>query len=280
MKKILITGADSYIGGSLERFLSGSRDYSLSVLDMTKDSWQAADFSGYDAVFHVAGIVHTKEKRQNRGLYYKVNRDLAMKTAEKAKASGVGQFIFLSSMSIYGKNEGIITKETLPAPDTHYGRSKLLAEQRLCTLRSGGFRLAILRPPMVYGKNCKGNFARLVKIADTAGFFPEIANRRSMIYIDNLCSFVKMAIDCELDGVFFPQNREPACTSDIIRIIARQTGRTIKSSGLLSAAAMLGVKMGLPALQKAFGTLLYENTEDFDYKYCVCSFEESVKRSV
>ena len=153
MKRILITGANSYIGTSFEKYVSQWPErYETDTVDMIDGSWREKSFAGYDAVFHVAGIAHRKETKENAHLYYEVNRDLAIETAQKAKRDGVHQFIFLSSMSVYGKNTGVITQETPVAPKSNYGRSKAEAEKGIEGLQDADFNVAVLRPPMIYGK--------------------------------------------------------------------------------------------------------------------------------
>ena len=151
MKKILITGAGSYIGTSFENWLSQwPEEYSVETVDMQQENWRDTSFAGFDAVFHVAGIAHRKETEKNAMLYQAVNCDLAVETAGKAKKAGVPLFIFLSSMSVYGLKTGTITKETPCVPTGPYGRSKLQAEQRLCQLEDESFCVARLRPPMAF----------------------------------------------------------------------------------------------------------------------------------
>ncbi|MBR2613682.1 MAG: NAD-dependent epimerase/dehydratase family protein, partial [Clostridia bacterium] len=204
MKKILITGSGSYIGESFKEYLKQyGEEYSTDTLDMQRADWREHDFSGYDVVYHVAGIAHRKETSENAHLYYEVNRDLALEVARKAKSEGVSQLIFLSSMSVYGIERGVITPDTPLAPKTNYGRSKMEAEEGMAELASEDFAICTLRPPMVYGKGCKGNFVSVVSLVRKLPFFPRVENRRSMIYIDNLSSFVKMAIDRELSGLYF-----------------------------------------------------------------------------
>ena len=162
MKKILVTGTNSYIGTSLENWLMREpEEYRVDTVDMIDGSWKEKDFSSYDVVFHVAGIVHIKETSANQDLYYKVNRDLAFETARKAKGEGVGQFIFLSSMSVYRIETGVINKDTPLNPNTAYGKSKLEAEGLIKKLGDESFVITIIRPPMVYGKGCKGNYQLL-----------------------------------------------------------------------------------------------------------------------
>lgn len=280
MKKILVTGANSYIGQSFEKYMSKwPEEYQVETIDMIDGTWRSKDFSAYDVVYHVAGIAHRKETSENAGLYYEVNRDLSVEVAQKAKREGVDQFIFLSTMSVYGKNVGVITKETQPLPVTHYGKSKLEAEKCIETLRDDRFLLAILRPPMVYGKNCKGNFQSIIKLVQKLPIFPKVKNQRSMIYIDHLSLFVKMCIDKKVDGLYFPQNREYIQTTDIANIVASSINKRIYFSRLLG----LAVKICMPFLtiaQKGFGTLVYHDTEDFDYEYCIRDNSESISESV
>ncbi len=228
MKRILITGANSYIGTSVEKWLSQWPDkYTVDTIDMIDGKWRKESFAGYDVVFHVAGIAHIRETKKNRDLYYKVNRDLAYETAKKAKAEGVNQFIFLSSMSVYGVDNGVINKNTPLNPKSNYGKSKLQAEKLIKPLCDDNFKVAILRPPMVYGKGCKGNYPKLAKLAVKIPVFPYVDNRRSMIYIDNLCEFVRLLIDNGSRGLFFPQNDEYVNTSEMVKLIAEVHGKKI-----------------------------------------------------
>src|SRR5690606_11147904 len=154
------------------------------------DRWKEKSFSAYDAIFHTAAIVHVKEKDISR--YFKVNRDLTVELANKAKNEGVKQFIFLSTMGVYGTEIGYITKDNIPSPKTPYAQSKYEAEKILIEMNSSNFNVAILRPPIVYGRGCPGNYSRLAKLAVMLPIFPEMDNKRSMIYIDNLSEFIKL----------------------------------------------------------------------------------------
>ena len=228
MKKILITGANSYIGTSFEKYMAQwPEKYQVDTVDMIDGTWREKDFSGYDTVFHVAGIAHQKETHKNADLYYKINRDLAFDTAVKAKTDGVKQFIFLSSMSVYGLETGVITKETVPTPKSNYGKSKLQAEELLNGLADETFKVAILRPPMVYGKGCKGNYQILRKFALRCQVFPNYDNLRSMIYIGNFSKFVRDCIDFYKAGLFFPQNNTYVCTRQMVETVAHLHNKRI-----------------------------------------------------
>lgn len=280
MKKILISGAGSYIGISLERFLSRwPEQYQVDTLDVIGESWKSADITGYDAVFHVAGIAHQKETAENRHLYFEVNRDLAVEMARKAKSAGIPHFIFMSTMSVYGRESGVITPATQPDPKNGYGQSKLEAEEAMHAMEDQHFRVAVLRPPMVYGKNCRGNFQTMKKLVEKSPVFPAVKNQRSMISIDNLCSFVRLAVDEQLCGTFFPQNREPVSTTAMARIIADTLGRRVWFSRL-AGIAVQALAAVYPTARKAFSSLTYEGCEQHDFRYCVEDFASSVRKSV
>ena len=277
MTKILITGAGSYIGESFKRFIEENFDdqYSVDTIDMIDGGWRKKSFSLYDTVFHVAGIAHQKETKENAHLYYEVNRDLAVETCKKAKSDGVQQFIFLSSMSVYGMDTGVITKETLPHPKTNYGKSKLMAEQEMQSLADASFKVCILRPPMVYGNGCRGNYQTVIRIVEKSPIFPRISNRRSMISIENLTAFVKMVADLQLSGVYFPQDKDYVCTMDMASNIAQAKGKRLYFSYLCGFGVML-FRPFVRKLQKAFGSLIYSDTEDFDFSYCT-SIKEDIE---
>ncbi len=281
MKKILITGANSYIGTRFERYIKEnfSDEYLVDTVDMIGGAWREKSFSEYDSVVHVAGIAHQKETKQNAPLYYQVNRDLAIQTAKKAKADGAGQFIFLSSMSVYGMDTGVITKETAPNPKSHYGKSKWQAEQAISALNDENFKVCIMRPPMVYGLGCRGNFNSVCKIVKKLPVFPRVKNERSMIYIDNLSAFIKMCVDGCLCGVYFPQNREYVSTMDMARAISQALDKKICFE-YLTGWAVGALRLFYPTAKKGFGTLIYKNTEEFDFSYIVTENEQSFFMSV
>lgn len=255
MKKILITGANSYIGTSFEKYIKSFDGYAVDTVDMIDGSWREKDFSEYDTVFHVAGIAHIKETEQNKDLYYIVNRDLAVETAQKAKNDGVKQFVLLSSMSVFGMTTGVITKKTVPMPASNYGKSKLQADEVIEKLECPDFKIAILRPPMVYGEGCKGNYQLLKKFALKSPVFPDYKNKRSMIHINTLCENVKEIIDSDKSGYFYPQDSEYVCTADMVQSIAAENGRKIRFVKVFNPVIKA---CKLNVVQKVFGDLIYD----------------------
>lgn len=283
MKKILITGANSYIGTSFEKWLNNwPNEYSVDTIDMKDQSWKEKSFSIYDVVFHVAGIAHVSTDPNMEELYYKVNRDLTIETAKKAKLDGVKQFIFMSSIIVYGDSshinkKRIIDKNTIPTPSNFYGKSKLQAEEGILPFQDDNFNVVVIRPPMIYGKDSKGNYQLLSKIAKKTPIFPKIDNERSMLHIDNLCEFIRIMINNEENGIFFPQNNEYVNTSKLVRTIAEYNGKNINLTRILNPALrIMGSFTGI--VNKAFGSLIYEKSmSEYKVEYRVRDFKESVR---
>ena len=238
MKRILITGANSFVGTSFEKYIKDnfSEQYTVDTVDMIDGTWRSKSFFGYDTIYHVAGIAHSDNGRisaEKERLYRMVNTDLTVETAKKAKAEGVKQFIFMSSAIVYGESapigkKKIITKETPINPANCYGDSKARAEYELNLLADETFKVVILRPPMIYGKGNKGNFALLEKLAMKLPVFPNVANERSMLFIGNLVEFVRLMVENEEKGVFWPCNVELCNTSELVKMIGQAKGKRIR----------------------------------------------------
>lgn len=280
MKRILITGAGSYIGTSFENWVSQwPEKYQVDTIDMRGNEWKDKPFSTYDVIYHIAAIVHVKENDTEK--YFSVNRDLAVEVAKKAKAESVKQFIFLSTMGIYGKETGFVYENTKPNPKTPYAQSKLEAEELLKGLTNDSFKVATLRPPIVYGKDCRGNYPRLAGIALKLPIFPKVKNERSMIFIDNLSEFVRLTIDEELSGLLFPQNKEYVNTTELVQLIAKTHGKELRATGVFNPFVSLGIRIS-ETFGKVFGSYVYDKQmpggpEELEYE--TCSFEESIERT-
>jgi nucleoside-diphosphate-sugar epimerase len=283
MKRILITGTNSYIGTSLEKWLNKSPEpYHVETIDMIGNAWKEKDFSKYDVVFHVAGIAHVSTKKNMEDFYYKINRDLTIETAKKAKQEGAKQFIFMSSIIVYGDsscNKKVITRETIPEPNNFYGNSKLQAEEGIIPLKNDNFKIVIIRSPMVYGKGSKGNYPLLSKAAQKLPIFPDIDNERSLIHIDNLCEFIKLMINNEESGIFFPQNKEYAKISEMVRLIAETHSKKIIMTKIFNTLLkILCPKIRL--ISKVFGNMVYEKSISIYKKnYVIRDLKESIKIS-
>ncbi len=288
MKKILITGANSYIGTSFETYMKQwESDYQIDTIDMIDGTWKDVDFSPYETVFHVAGIAHSdsgKISEEKAKLYYSVNTDLTIETATKAKADGVKQFIFMSSAIVYGDSapigkQKIITKETPVSPANAYGDSKVQAENGIKPLECETFKVVILRPPMIYGKGSKGNYPTLSKYAKKLPIFLNIENQRSMLYIENLCEFIRLMIINNEQGTFWPQNDQYTKTSEMVRIIAKCANKKIRLTKLFNWCLKLTAPL-VGVINKVFGNLSYDmQLSEYKENYRIANFEESIKRT-
>lgn len=286
MKRILITGINSYLGGRFRQYMEQFPDYATVSISMRDGSWRGENFTGFDVVYHVAGLAHSDNGRispEKAQKYYEINTDLTKELAKKAKREGVKQFIFMSSAIVYGDSAPIgrrrrIDRSTVCTPANCYGDSKLQAELGLRRLEDKNFRVVILRPPMIYGPGCKGNYPVLSLFAQRLPVFPYVDNERSMLFVDNLMAFVKLMIDNEESGTFFPQNAEYSNTSELVRMIAEAHGKKlILVRGFTWALKFLGFFTAL--VDKAFGSLSYDMSMS-EYpggEYRLYSLEESIR---
>ncbi|WP_214849812.1 NAD-dependent epimerase/dehydratase family protein [Exiguobacterium sp. s138] len=281
MKKVLVTGKKGYIGCKFKEWIkSNNKDIELDYISLRSEAWRDVDFTKYDSILHLAGIAHVSNDKKLTNEYYKINRDLSYEVAKKAKKDQVKHFIFMSSVIVYGdcrNNHGQINKSTVPKPSSDYGKSKLEAENLILQLRDNEFNISIVRPPMVYGKESKGNYNKLSTLAKKTPIFPQIQNKKSMIYIENLCDFIYYILDGKIDGHFHPQNKEIIGTSFLVKEIAKSNKRNILFlDGLNKIINYLSHKYSY--INKIFGDLYYEQKmSNYDYEYNKISFSESIK---
>lgn len=291
MITILVTGTQSYIGNSFAEYLStnfGKNKYRVEKVSLRSFNWKKASWSEYNTVLHVAGIAHVDTKNaseETKQKYYEINTDLTIEAAKKAKEDGVSQFVFLSSMIVYGDSAPIgkdrpITKETVPSPAGFYGDSKLQAEAKLLQLEEDNFKITIVRPPMVYGKGSKGNYPRLAKMAKKTPVFPKIKNQRSMIYIENLCELLRLLMENGVGGTFHPQNKEIISTTELVRAIANSNGHKIWFLSLFNSILRVMGK-GIGMINKIFGNFYYDQSlsEYVELDYQIFDLSESIFRT-
>lgn len=282
MKRILITGAGSFVGTNVAQWLMKfTEDFSVDTVDTMNEVWKTADFTHYDVVFHVAGIAHVDPKPEMAPLYYKVNRDLALEIAGYAKEKGIKQFIYMSSKIVYKVSKSlkgdVVTKDTEPNPNDFYGDSKLQAEKGLKELDCETFKVCIMRPPMIYGPGNKGNLPRLGWLATKVPVFPAWHNKRSMLHVFNLAEFIRQLILREMAGTFFPQNADLADTVEIVRTVAKENGHRIWISKIFNPIVWLGAFF-FPPIPKMFSDSYYEpEMSKYDFDYQVISFADSLK---
>jgi len=283
MKKVLVTGVNSYVGNRFAEWVKQyPGEYEVDKISMRDDKWKEMDLSIYDTVLHVAGIAHVSTDPNLEKLYYKVNRDLTIELAKHAKKAGVKQFVFMSSIIVYGDSKSkkfVIDRHTKPSPSNFYGRSKLEAEQGIFLLQSDDFKIAIVRPPMIYGKGSKGNYPKLAKAAQKLPIFPDIDNERSMLHIDNLSEFLRLIILNEDSGLFFPQNEEYVKTSDMVKTIAEVHDKRIHLTKIFNPILKMMISK-VNIVNKVFGNLVYDQDLSlYKEKYYNKDLYESIKET-
>lgn len=291
MNRILITGMNSYIGNELEQYLEKplfQGDFQITKCSLRNKDLDSLDLTAFHSIVHVAGIAHVDsgdvtEEIQNN--YKKINYELTIALAKRAKEQGVQQFIYISSMIVYGESElpgrrKIITADTLPTPVSTYGNSKLLAEQELIKLNSESFCVTIVRPPMVYGRHSKGNYPKLSKLSRYLLFFPKIPNQRSMIYIENLCELFRLLILEKRVGIFCPDNQELISTFDLVKEISKVHGKKIIGIRFFNPLIYVSARY-LSSLRKIFGNIEYDRelSNCDGLKYRIYNFEESILKT-
>ena len=297
-KRVLITGAGSYIGQSVMTYSKKHypENFEIDELDMIGDAWRECDFSKYDIIYHVAGIAHAdvgNVSEETKEKYYAVNTDLAVEVAQKAKAERVKEFIFMSSMIVYGESapygkKKVIDEHTVPTPANFYGDSKLQADMAVREQADDSFKVIVLRPPMIYGKGSKGNYPTLSRLAKKLPIFPDVDNERSMLYVENLCELLcqVLLVDNVKQNatVLIPQNPEWVNTSTLVKEIAKSDGKNILALKVLKPAVTVAGKMSGKIgrlANKAFGNNCCTNEISVypGINYQRVSLKESVVRT-
>ena len=286
--KILVTGKGSYIGSHIKAYLDAA-GYEVDEVDTLGDDWQKADYSRYDSVIHVAAIVHQSAKGASEEQFLRVNTELPVKIAGLAKESGVSQFIFLSTMGVYGRGKTLSVSDCVISGDTPesavggYGGSKPEAEKRLRALEGKTFKVAVIRPPNVYGPGCKGNYIPLfqklaMKISVCPYAFADV--RQSMLYIDNLSELVRLIVQNRSAGLYLPQDEVAPNMPEMIHIIRAIHGKKTRDSRFLGAIVRLFHR--LPPVRKLYGGIMYDNavSDSFSYQYRKVGFREGMKKTL
>lgn len=288
--KICIIGKNSYIGNHIDEWLT-KYGYDVFQLDVLEEDWNVFDFSTYDVVIQVAGIVHRPDC-QDADLYKRVNTEMPVKIARKLRDECLKYyrkktFVFLSTMAVFGiqkrLKKNVITIDTPKSPISLYAKSKADAEEQLLLMQDRYFDVVVVRPPNVYGKGCRGGYiSGFVNVVKKLPIIPyAYANvKQSVLYIDNLCELIRKVIEQKRHGIFMPQDDKPVSAIDIIKTISHFQGKSIITSRLLGQILRLG--SFVPIIKKAYGGVEYDmnlsHIEDLDY--VVVSFEEGIRRTI
>lgn len=283
----MLIGIGGYIGGKFTEYINKHYpDWQVDSVDSMNNTWADTDFHGYDAVYNVSGLAHANARQGSDEQYYAVNGQLPIDVATKAKAEGVPLFVQMSSQIVYGDmsnlyEDKIITIDTVPSEPTIYGKSKMMAERGLQKLDDDNFQVAIMRPPLIYSEYARDNFPRLVNFAKRMPIFPKLKNKQSMVYVDNLCELVRLIIENNQGGIFYPQQEVYIETSKIVSDIAKSVGNKMWLTTIFNPVLLVLSKFQrFSFIRKAFGNIAYdmEMSNHFNGKYRVVSYEESIRR--
>lgn len=286
MKRILVIGKNGIVATSFRDYMTKYNDYELKLVSSRNHEWEKEDFSKYDAVYNASGLSHSNARKGTENQFYEVNGRLPVEIAEKAKKEGVSLYISMSSSIVYGDMSMLfkrkdITKDTKPSAPTVYGKSKMMAEEGLKQLESDDFQVAIIRSPLIYGERQTDNFPRLVWFAMHMPVFPNIHNQQSMIYIDNICELLRLIIDNNAGGIYYPQENEYICTSKMVKNIADISGNRLHLTKIFNPVLKL-LQGKINFIHKALGSATYDKSmsNHFNGDYRVVPYMEGLRRIV
>jgi len=262
MSNILIVGTNSFIGSNFKKYSSHQHISEISLLDKAPED---IDFSAYDTILHLAAIVH-QSKKIDPEIYYRVNRDLCIRTAQKAKQDGVKHFIFMSTVKVYGDktNQNMIRNENSTCtPDDDYGKSKFEAEQLLQKMNSENFVVSIIRTPLVYGENVKANMYNIVRLVDKFPILPfaKIENKRSFTFVENLIAYIDRICELKISGTFIAMDKESWSTTMLVRQIANSLQKKVWLFKFPRFLLKLGYRVKPAIFERLYGSYEFENKQ-------------------
>lgn len=266
MKNILITGENGYVGNQFQ-YLLEKDGFKVERTSLRNNDWKHQSLRKYDVIIHLAALVHNNNANAKIIDYMNVNFHLTKELAEKAKKDGVNQFIFFSTMSIFGLNGSLLEKCEINQftpynPITAYGQSKLLAEKEIRKLENDAFVVNIVRPPMIYGKESPGNFSKLIKIANISRIYPRFKNERSVIHIDNLYKDLLSLVENPMSGTIHPQNPEYMNTNNALSLIRKHQGKRKRIIELPVPRIIKSILGKVGIINKVYGSLTYSKEID------------------
>ncbi|KLE11272.1 epimerase [Aliarcobacter butzleri L354] len=259
MSKLLITGSNGFIGNY---FINNYKSkYNIKTFSFLKDDINNLNCGDIDVVFHLSALVH-QMGGASASEYEKINVIQTIELAKKAKKSGIKHFVFMSTVKVYGEETNSkYTENTVCNPEDDYGKSKLKAEQELQKLEDENFKISIIRTPIVYGYGVKANIKNLINLVNKVPVLPfgKIKNKRSMVYIGNLCHLVDEIIIQKKSGIFLACDDEPLSTSKLIDLIAKNLAKKTYLIKIPFFESLL--KILKPSFHKRlYGSLEIDNT--------------------
>ncbi|MFC2098661.1 NAD-dependent epimerase/dehydratase family protein [Bacteroidota bacterium] len=283
MTKILITGANSFVGTNFKIY---SRYRDVEEISLLNNEPEDIDFSKYNVVIHLAAIVH-QSKKITKSEYFQINKDLCLRVADNAKKAGISQFIFLSTVKVYGKfipESGLLNEDSKCVPGDFYAQSKYEAEIGLIKRGDMNFTVSIIRTPLVYGERVKANMLRMVKLVDTNPLLPfgRMENKRDFTYIENLVSFIDQIISKNASGIFIVKDEKAISTTDLVNYLSKHLGRKVTLFKLPKLFRKFCTFFAPDVMDRLYGSLEFDNEKTkmkINYKPPF-STEEGVRKMV
>ena len=265
-KTLMITGASGFIGSN---FIKKYEDeYNIIPVCLIENKPEDLDYTGVDTILHLAALVH-QMKGAPEEKYFEVNTELTKRLAATAKEKGVHHFIFYSTVAVWGTHgyfeyDKIITLKTPINPLTPYAKSKYNAEEILNELKSDNFKISILRPPMVYGKDCPGNMKRLEKLVEILPILPcgNNENKRTIVHIDKLLDETNKIIQNKKEGIFIPRDDKEMSIKDILEYIFKEKNKRKILIKLPKIGVKLLHKVKPRVIESLYGSLMFRGDED------------------
>ncbi len=256
--KILLTGANGFLGAYFFKKYQKKND--ITKFSFRSDDFNKLLFNNIDTIIHLSALVHqmggaTKEE------YDKININQTIELAKKAKVNGVKHFVFMSTIKVYGEETNSpYTENSKCKSEVDYGKSKLNAEIELQKLEDNNFKVSIIRTPIVYGYGVKANIKNLIQLVKKTPLLPfgYIKNKRSMVYIGNLCHLIDIVIQKQERGVFLAGDDDPISTTKLIKLISKALNKnTVLIKIPLFATLLKIVKPNI--YQRLYGDLEVNN---------------------
>jgi len=283
MSKILITGANSFVGKNYQQY---SNNDTIDEVSLWEHEPEAIHYKGYDAILHLVAIVHQTKTIPEKEYFY-VNRDLAVRTAKAAKAAGVRQFVFMSTVKVYGAfnpEEGVWNEESVCEPEDAYGKSKYAAELALKKLEDQHFTVSVIRTPLVYGQDVRSNMLSLIKLVEKFPVLPlgKIKNKRSFTSAQNLVAFIDRIIEKKASGVFIAKDEKDLSTTELVILLSNYLDKRVRLIHIPEFLITLSKKVYPRVFDRLYGSFFLENEKtlkQLDFKPPL-SIEEGLEKMI
>jgi nucleoside-diphosphate-sugar epimerase len=280
MARILITGTHSFVGRNIINY---SQFKDVEEISLFENSPEDIDFGKYDVIIHLVAIVH-QTKAISAEEYFQINKDLCIRVAKNAKKAHVGQFIFLSTVKVYGlyqPGSEPWNEYSECHPVDSYGQSKYEAEKELKKLEDPNFIISIIRTPLVYGEGVRANMLNIIKLVKSSFILPfkDINNIRCFTSAENLVGFIDRIIERKASGIFIAKDERAISTTELVKMISQNLEKKIILFKLPGFILKIGLSFMPRIFDRLYGSFEMDNSATLkilDFKPPV-SVEEGIR---